>query len=341
MHKPRILILYPDPTGLALLTSMLNSLGHPIEEAANDRAAVRLMERRGIDLVLAGVEPSDADALELLTYVRRKHREVPVILLFPRAHPDRAKDALRQGAMAVLKYPVPAVELRAAVLQALDQSGGRPATDPVGGSSGSTPASPADSKPAAVPLTASVGLPLTQAVRGGSPAGAVVVSGLNPSPGANPGPALAQATPTSAPVPAAGPAVLGMQRPEQFAREIGRPVPGFAPEALEMFRHHDWPGNVLELENTVERAVVHCRGARIEPRHLELNRHRPERPLAAGIVRLKEALEGLERRLIVEALEALNWNRQETARVLNINRTTLYKKMKKYRLLLEEPTWAN
>ena len=48
--------------------------------------------------------------------MRRKHREVPVILLFPRLHPERAKEALRLGAMAVLKYPVPAAELRAAVL---------------------------------------------------------------------------------------------------------------------------------------------------------------------------------------------------------------------------------
>ena len=159
MHKLRILILYPDPAGLALLTSMLNSLGHDIEEATDDRAAVRLMERQGIDLVLAGVEPADDDALELLTYARRKHREVPVILLFPRAHPDRAKEALRQGAMAVLKYPIPAAELRAAVLQALDQSGGRPARDPVGGNA--RPA--ADSKPAAVPPTASGGLPPTPA----------------------------------------------------------------------------------------------------------------------------------------------------------------------------------
>ena len=287
MHKPRILILYPDPAGLALLTSMLNSLGHPIEEAANDRAAVRLMERRGIDLVLAGVEPSDADALELLTYVRRKHREVPVILLFPMAHPDRAKEALRQGAMAVLKYPVPAVELRAAVLQALDQSAGRPARDPVGGSSGPDPASPA--------------------VRDGSPASAVVVSGLNPSPGANPGPALAQATPTSAPVPAAGPAVAAMQRPEQFAREIG------------LIGHDPTWRPVIELAETLAAA----------------------RPPAAGVLRLKEALEGPERRLILEALEALNWNRQETARVLDINRTTLYKKMKRYGLLLDEPIWAS
>ena len=79
------------------------------------------MERNDIDLVLAGVDPLDAEALELLTYVRRKHREVPVILLFPRLHPERAKEALRMGAMAVLKYPVPAAELRAAVLQALER----------------------------------------------------------------------------------------------------------------------------------------------------------------------------------------------------------------------------
>src|ERR1700733_10391170 len=121
MHKLRILILYPDPAGLALLTSMLKSLGHIIEEAANDRMAVRLMERENIDLVLAGGDPGDGDALELLTYVRRKQREVPVVLLFPRLHPERAKEALRLGAMAILKYPVPAAELRAAVLQALER----------------------------------------------------------------------------------------------------------------------------------------------------------------------------------------------------------------------------
>ena len=85
---------------------------------------------------------------------------------------------------------------------------------------------------------------------------------------------------------------------------------------------------------------------------LELNRRRPERPAArpghatagpaaAGILPLKEALEGPERQLILEALEALNWNRQETARVLDINRTTLYKKMKKYGVLVDELAWAN
>src|SRR6516165_11039030 len=145
MRKFRILIVCPEPGGLALLTSMLRSLGHLIEEAATDRLAVRLMERNTVNLVLASVDPGDADALELLSYVRRKHTSVPVILMFPRLHAERAKEALRLGAMAVLKYPVPAAELRAAVLQALERCETRhadaaAATVPAGSSSKLSPA---------------------------------------------------------------------------------------------------------------------------------------------------------------------------------------------------------
>jgi two-component system, NtrC family, response regulator HydG len=66
---------------------------------------------------------------------------------------------------------------------------------------------------------------------------------------------------------------------------------------------------------------------------------RPHLPLS--IRPLKEALEEPEKRIIIQALQALNWNRQETARVLDINRTTLYKKMKKYGLLVDGPSWVN
>src|SRR4051812_29655625 len=114
MSKARILIVNSEPSALALLSSMLRSLGHEIDEAANDRVAVRLMERGGVDLMLAGVDPADAEALELLAYMRRKHRQVPVILLLSSPMPERAKEALRLGASTVLRYPVPATELRAA-----------------------------------------------------------------------------------------------------------------------------------------------------------------------------------------------------------------------------------
>jgi two-component system response regulator HydG len=147
----------------------------------------------------------------------------------------------------------------------------------------------------------------------------------------------------------------------RFARQLGKDVRSISPEAMALLRSHGWPGNVHELAETIERAVVVCRGQRIEPNHLALTVRdassmlaviagssgasiRPQRhaPHANNhILPLKEALEGPERQLILEALEALNWNRQETARVLDINRTTLYKKMKKYGLLFDEPAWAN
>src|SRR5829696_949954 len=131
MSKSRLLIVHPEPSALALLTSMLTSMGHEIDEAANDRMAVRLMERGGVDLMLAGADPSDADALELLAYMRRKHRQVPVIMLLLGPSPERTKEALRMGALAVLKYPVPATELRAAVMQALGPAAAQPQATPV------------------------------------------------------------------------------------------------------------------------------------------------------------------------------------------------------------------
>ena len=52
-----------------------------------------------------------------------------------------------------------------------------------------------------------------------------------------------------------------------------------------------------------------------------------------GIRPLKEALQEPEKRIIIQALQALNWNRQETARILDINRTTLHKKINKYNIV--------
>jgi two-component system response regulator HydG len=93
-----------------------------------------------------------------------------------------------------------------------------------------------------------------------------------------------------------------------------------------------------------------CRGPRITSSHLTpiLDRHRPVRPgntprphPLLGIRPLKEALEEPEARILLKALQAFNWNRLQTAKILDINRTTLYKKMKKYGLLIDEPMWAN
>ena len=556
MDKLRILILYPKPEEAALLASMLKSPRYIIEEAANDRMAVRLMERENIDLVLAGVDPGDSEALELLAYARRKHRRVPVVLLFPQPDPVRAKEALRLGAMAVLKFPVPAAELRAVVLQALERCESRPresawgATASGPGSSSvaiSTAARPGGSaaakSPATMPLAVAGAMPAVpfrgteprlagdhepmptaaamvgpsgsaQAVHAPGPGSTTTprvellmrdfgLVGNDPSwrqvvelaaaiassrcpvliagePGTGksrlarlihdlgtgpdrpfitceaaalaeelsadesdePGQAATSPTPAaSAPLWAAkinparggtlhiddvadlplalqhlllrdlqftdyGPAsgyslpaddvrlvmstsedlrdlieqgrfcqelfhrisVVVLSPPplrhrgtdvellaeafrERYAQEFHKTVSGFSGDALDILQRHDWPGNVRELEAAIQRAVAMCKEPRISSNHLApiLNHHRQNRSadgtprphLSMAIRPLKEALEEPEMRIIVQTLRAVNWNRQETARVLNINRTTLYKKMKKYGLLLDEPIWAN
>ncbi len=121
---------------------------------------------------------------------------------------------------------------------------------------------------------------------------------------------------------------------EQFARDAGREVVGFTDEAMNALRGYAFPGNVRELQNIIERAVVLSRSARVQLDDLPPNvtgeaprsftfPTEPYQPMT-----LEEALREPERRIILATLEHNAWNRQRTADVLGINRTTLYKKMK-------------
>ena len=115
MTQARVLIVHPEPSILALLGSMLQSLGHQIDEAANDRArGPPPGTRRGIDLVIAGVNPADPEAMELVSlHSAEAYAGPPWFCFFPGPHPERAREALRMGATTVLKFPMPATELRA------------------------------------------------------------------------------------------------------------------------------------------------------------------------------------------------------------------------------------
>jgi DNA-binding NtrC family response regulator len=122
--------------------------------------------------------------------------------------------------------------------------------------------------------------------------------------------------------------------------ETGKYVEDFAEDAMSVLQSYTWPGNVRELQNVVERAVLLGKGDIVGlddlPREMTISTAAPSRP-AEGRT-LKQALEGPERQIILKTLEELRWNRNETAAQLGINRTTLYKKMK--RLGLEEPGYS-
>jgi DNA-binding NtrC family response regulator len=124
---------------------------------------------------------------------------------------------------------------------------------------------------------------------------------------------------------------------ETIREETGKDTRGFSSEALAALQSYHWPGNVRELQNVVERAVLLGKQDVIDILDLPSHIVAPPR-VRPGVVAgrtLKEALEGPEREIILEVLRSNNWNRNVTADQLGINRTTLYKKMK--RLGLDDP----
>ena len=124
----------------------------------------------------------------------------------------------------------------------------------------------------------------------------------------------------------------------QVCEDAGKEVNGFTAEAIEHLQRYRWPGNVRELQNVIERAVLLGKNELIGVDDLSTtittSTAAMTMPVASGRT-LKEALAGPERQIILEVLESNGWNRNATADALGINRTTLYKKMK--RLGLEEP----
>jgi DNA-binding NtrC family response regulator len=123
--------------------------------------------------------------------------------------------------------------------------------------------------------------------------------------------------------------------------ELGKALTGFSPEAVESLERYHYPGNVRELQNIVERASVLSRSPTITVEDLPPELIDPDTgtivpdgddplglPARWHSMSLIDALREPERRILLMALEANDWNRQKTADELGINRTTLYKKMK-------------
>ena len=125
---------------------------------------------------------------------------------------------------------------------------------------------------------------------------------------------------------------------DDYCRRTERKILGFQDDAMRLLQGCAWPGNVRQLENVIERAVILTKNATLAVDDL------PEEMRTAGagaggdgqMLPLKRALEAPEREIILRALHTFGGSRQATAQALGINRTTLYKKMKRFSIEMAE-----
>ncbi len=133
---------------------------------------------------------------------------------------------------------------------------------------------------------------------------------------------------------------------ERLSAELGRPVDGVTPEAMNALVAHPWPGNVRELRNVLERGAVVARGPVIELADLGLELPGPTRgdaPRPGVATAPDQSLDEVERRHIIAVLAHTGFNVSQSARVLGVDRVTLYSKMRRYGLKRDgddEPTTA-
>jgi DNA-binding NtrC family response regulator len=117
---------------------------------------------------------------------------------------------------------------------------------------------------------------------------------------------------------------------KRFAAQAGRTMTGFTTAAQEKIRRYDWPGNVRQLQNEIQRALLMTDHQIIDVGDLSIQ------DAAAGEAPAEETdltlLEGMERNTIVQMLKETNGNKLETAKRLGIGRQTLYNKIKAYNI---------
>ena len=123
----------------------------------------------------------------------------------------------------------------------------------------------------------------------------------------------------------------------KYNGETGKHITGFSEEALLALSSYDWPGNIRELENCIERAVILTNNEVITPRDLYFFSHESPAPIpqaskACQSPRSMRSLKDVEKEHVEKVLSACDWHQTKAAQILEIDRKTLRNKIREFGL---------
>jgi DNA-binding NtrC family response regulator len=118
----------------------------------------------------------------------------------------------------------------------------------------------------------------------------------------------------------------------KFNERYQKAVRSISPEAYHLLIRNRWSGNVRELENAIERAVLVCKGSDICPGDLPESMRDEHVPVLEAAIPVNRTLAEIEKMAILQTLQRTNWNKQEAAHILGLYRPTLYSKIKKHQI---------
>ncbi len=118
---------------------------------------------------------------------------------------------------------------------------------------------------------------------------------------------------------------------QKYNAKEGKNIQRLSPNTLQVLMDFDWPGNVRQLENAISHAVIVCQGEVIGRKHL------PRFLKECAEETASTSLAEHERRLILKVLKEANWNKHDAARRLQLSRSTLYSKIRRYNLEPQTP----
>ena len=125
---------------------------------------------------------------------------------------------------------------------------------------------------------------------------------------------------------------------EEYAKRYNKSLPSFSTAAFDILLRYDYPGNVRELKNIIERAILLCSGNNIMPEDLDkklIEYSNSTTILPQG--KLKQILQSYEKQIIQKTLKSNQWNQTRTAKELDISRRSLVGKIRLYKLRQKFP----